>query len=854
MSANIKAHRKRRPRSCITCHARKVRCDRQRPCGECEPKGLECVYQSDIEANPSIVPPMLGQFRDRNVVTLNASKALDSYWQDFHRTGRISESSPVFDILTAPQGLGPLNPLIPSPHLAMELVWSGQATNVLQMFTVAAEMTMPYFKTYFNPQLSTMFWKLLTRPVHVDLTIGFDDPSWKLEQTAARNERLLREQQTRDVHHRTNSNDSNDDSHSSAHDASGQPANSHPKHGAFQLQRSKTLPDSPPLPPELEHGFQPVYVDMTRTPTNYSIENSQASSKTSSQSAPSTARSSSDESTSNQSGSTTAPNTGRSWFNASLFEPSFAPDEQGLFQAPIGTGRRFDALTDFLLIKSPRVEDIMSLLEYGVAFLRGSSFLGWSEVNTLIGFNVERIIHSLMYQHRAELDIRLVDRLVNCISIFALQREYTGHFDSISPYLMFAYNISVDFGLDKIDPQGVCRMLLTVLYYTGNPQLRDQYEAEALTRFADLTGIALRTRFGYVSGALLTPDSEPEASDPAFWAKVERYLIEAEYILPHLDSASDLPAASTILFKCIFAVMRAELGPRVNHHEWPVEQACLIAKHLCSLTDHNTFIATGLLVRFRLHTRRSSVHFNINGRSMLVSDYLADQIRAIPTMPVVPIIPGEEPFLADASQIFETDIPVVPEEDHLYSNRKKPSTKRQGVRRPSPVVSPHIIPSNASSTSSSKRSAPKSLYSPASGGYNSQLDSSTSVAPPSSSAFTPGSNSSNFHPISTVVSPSSSGTIPRSPGGDSINSSYLHSPQDESSSASSSAATGGHQAHDASNDDATGTHKATATGQPSTPSSSIPISDTKSPFVKDAGPDVPAPPKDSTYSKSIIGY
>lgn len=856
MSANLKVHRKRRPRSCITCHARKVRCDRQRPCGECEPKGLTCIYQTDIEESQTPAPPSIDQFRGRHVITLNATKALDSYWQDFHRTGRISDSCPAFDVVTAPQRLGPLNSLIPPANMAMELVWAGQASNVLQMFSVAAEMTMPYFKTFFNPQLSTMFWKLLTRPVHVDLTIGYDDPSWKLEQTAAKNERILRGLQRRDLELRRQSQSSPDSESSSSRDLEPQmPIPMHATKGGFSLSRSKVMPDSPPLPPELEMQPHPVFVDTSRIPVEYPTESMQGIAKSGSPSIPLSARSLGEDSSN---ASTVGPNTGRSWFNTSLLEPSFAPDEFGLFQAPIGTGRRFDALTDFLLIKSPRVEDVMSLLEYGVAFLRGSSFLGWSEVNTLIGFNVERIVHSLMYQYRSQLDLRMVDRLVNCISIFALQREYSGQFDSIAPYLMFAYHISCDVELDKIDPQGVCRMLLTTLYYTGDPILRDYYEKEALTRFANLTGIVLRTRFAYVSGALLTPESEPIASDPLYWKKVEEQLIEAEYILPHLDSASDLPAASTILFKCLFAAMRAELGPRVDHHEWPLKQACLIADHLCSLGDHNTFIATGLLVRFRLHARRSSVKFIMNGKSMLVADYLADQIRAIPTMPVVPIIPGEEPFLADASQMFDADIPVVPDEKHLFGNVTKSSSKKSGVRRPSPIVPPHIIPSTSSAISLAKHSAPRSLYNSAVNASSITNQTALSFATSSSSAFTSGAFTSSSRPSSSAASLSSSATIMNSSGDEkSPNSSEIHSPQEESSTSTTSL----HGDHNMSGceetPDAAGQQKANAAGDASdasSASSSIPISDSKSPFVKDAGPDIPPPQKDSTYSKSIIGY
>jgi hypothetical protein len=604
MSASLKEQRKRRIKSCLSCHARKVRCDRQKPCGECSPKGLDCIYQTVDMPSQARDLPQLTQFKDRNVVALNATKALASYWQDFHRTSR-GGPRPVatVDIFGPSVFNGPISSLIPPPQQAMEMVWAGQVANVLHMFEVASEMTMPYFQTFFNPQLSTIYWKFLTRPVHVDLTEGFDNPSWRLEQRAAQHRLKMTETE---------------------------------RHGSFALSRSR-MPLSDPLMPSLDPA-PPVYVDLARSRDILSTLSPLYSP------------------------------------NPSLFEPSFVPDEQGLFQAP--TGRRFDAMTDFLFLKSPRVEDILSLLEYGVAFLRGSSLLGWSDVNTLISFNVERIIHSLVYRLRHELDINLVDRLVNCISIFALHREFTGQFATIAPYMIVAFKIAVEHDLHRTDPGNISRMILTVLYYTEIPSLRDEYESLILSTFSELPGIFLRARFSYVSGALLTPDSEPEASSFEYWKKVEQYLIEAEYILPHLDTAIDLPAPCTILFKCLFAMMRAELGPRVGQHEWPVQQACLIAKHLCSLEDRNTFIAVGLLVRFRIHSRRSSVLFNLHGRQMLVSDYLAEQIRDIPTMPVVPIIPGEEPFLMDTAKILETQILSIPTEGspRLTTNRREPDS------------------------------------------------------------------------------------------------------------------------------------------------------------------------------------
>lgn len=542
-----------------------------------------------------VLPP-LREYKDRNIVTMNVNKALASYWSQFeHSTTPGTKPIPVptHSVFKTMPIYGPSCALIPPPQQAIELVWAGQAANVLHMFTVCAEMTMPYFKSNFNPALSTIYWKLLTRPVHVDLTLGFDDPSWTLEQSAARHTQMLKER----------------------------------ARGSFSLSRgSRSLPQPHqyPLLPDLNRT-QPVFVDLSRPHDMLQPAS--------------------------------PPQTP----NPSLFEPSFALDEHGLLQAP--TGRRFDAMTDFLFVKSPRVDDILNLLEYGVAFLRGSSFLGWDEVNKLIRFNVERIIHTLVHRHIANLDIVMIDRLVNCISIFALEREYTGQFDSIPPYLMMAYNIAIESGLHLIDPGNICRLIHMAIFFSEMPRDRELYVKNVLSTFSALLGITIRTSFSYVMGSTLTPETEPEASSMLFWKDVEKQLEHAELVLPHLDTAVDLASASTILFKCVFAVMRAELGPRLGHHDWPVQQACLMAKHLAALSDQNTMIAIGILVRFRIYARRSSVLFNLNGKQMLVSDYLAEQIRNIPTMPTVPIVPGEEPFHTDNSKIFESQIPTMPDED-----------------------------------------------------------------------------------------------------------------------------------------------------------------------------------------------
>lgn len=657
------------------------------------------------------------------MVTLNATKALDTYWQEFHKKGRIGpkpvSTNTVFGVSPF---AGPVSGLIPPPQQALELVMSGQAANVLHMFTVAAEMTMPYFQTCFNPQLSTIYWKFLTRPVHVDLTEGFDDPSWRQEKSEAR-KRLEQ---------------------------------GHGPSGSFAISRAKSASDA--LAYYALAETRPVYTDLSRT--------------------------------------TPATDSSREIHtpNPFLFEPIFAPDEHGLFQAP--TGRRFDAMTDFLFLKSPHVEDIMSLLEYGVAFLRGSSLLNWNEVNTLISFNVERIIHSLLYRFHQELDLNLVDRLVNCISIFALHREFTGQFHTIAPYMITAFNLAVSHNLHTIDPGNISRLILTVLYYTESPKVRDELEKRILTLFEHLPGILFRERFSYVSGALLTPEYEPETRDPAFWKKIESYLIEAEYILPHLDTAADLPPPCTVLFKCLFATMRAELGPRIGHHDWPVQQACLMANYLCSLGDHNTFIAVGLLVRFRIHSRRSSTPFNHHGRTLLVSDYLADQIQNIPTMPVVPIIPGEEPFLMDTAKLLEAELPSIPNE-------------------PSPP-SPHRT-SNSSNTLNASNST-----------------NSTNAASFSSNKIRSSNNASPLLPQNGIPSQPS----PESP--------------DTSTSLESSTSA----RDDTTRDDSARSGDDSSLHPHSSPSpNNTVIIDNSSPFLKDTGtPDAPVVKKGTSYSKSIIGY
>lgn len=687
-------------------------------------------------------------------MALNATKALEAYWNDFHSNGRIAPNSPSFDVLRGSRMLGPIEDIFPSPQEARELVWSGQTANVLRMFTIGATMTMPYFEAVFNGELSTMYWKLLTRPVHVDMTIGFDDPSWQLEQRAARSQRMKKNHDEAirgeggKLRRRSKSNKFKESIESNYMEEDVPERRDEDRHGSFSILRSKTMPNPPPLPPNFHSPTTSLFVDVTRQTENSPLN-------------PSNEKPLEEMDEDEQNSSLSGEYSSR--YHASLFEPSFQADENGLYCAPTGT-RRFDAMTDFLHIKSPRVEDIISLLEYGVALLRGSSFLGWTEVNTLIGFNVERILHSLMNRFHQDLDIRIVDRIMTCLTIYALQFENSGRFELIAPYLLFGYRLACKHGLDRIDPQGVCRMILTVLFYTPEPELREQYEQEALTRFADLTGIVLRTRFSYVSGALLTPKTHKLYNSVEYWKKVENYLIEAEYILPHLETASDLPTSSTVLFKCLFAGMRAELGPRVGHPEWVVQQATLITKHLCSLEDQNTFIAIGIFVRFRIHSKKSSVEFDLHKRKITVADYLTEQISAIPTMPTHPIIPGEEPFLADTSILFE-GIPVVPDSSNHFAshssahgrskahaskgmNAKLNAINRSGSSAPSP---PHHAPPSLSSSSSSTISSrtPSGSHSrniSSSGGYSSSSNSvggSSTNSPHSFTSTLAGSQSSN---------------------------------------------------------------------------------------------------------------
>lgn len=88
-----RAHRKRRriQLSCAECHRRKVRCDRNDPCGRCSAAGIRCVYAADRDEEPQSLTEVGARgksttrsFDDRTVPIITSAARLPQAQQEVY--------------------------------------------------------------------------------------------------------------------------------------------------------------------------------------------------------------------------------------------------------------------------------------------------------------------------------------------------------------------------------------------------------------------------------------------------------------------------------------------------------------------------------------------------------------------------------------------------------------------------------------------------------------------------------------------------------------------------------------------------------------------------------------------------
>lgn len=360
------------------------------------------------------------------------------------------------------------------------------------------------------------------------------------------------------------------------------------------------------------------------------------------------------------------------------------------------TGRLFDAVDDFLRIKWTSPTDLVSLLEYGVAFLVGLFVIGQHDVMRHIGINCRRVLNDLIFRRKDELTGDLPIRIINCATIMSFYYADIQDWSILNTLLLFAHAIAVDHNLHTTEPLLTARIYLILLWYARTQGEREYYMRLCGQYFPSAQGIDFRCKFSYVSGAVRSQGAQESCIETGetgfeYWSRVSSYLDDCDQTFAMLDKFG-LGNHSLLYFKSLSCIMRAELEARIGNNEAPVEQGLAIVKYLGGLSDVQTLVSLCHLNGTLSDIGKYSATFVQGDRSTTVVEYMRALLATIAAPPLeissmtqaishaaLPLInsptfpptsasvdPGEVFYATQSQQhtsAFATDSPVLPKLD-----------------------------------------------------------------------------------------------------------------------------------------------------------------------------------------------
>jgi hypothetical protein len=497
----------------------------------------------------------------------------------------------------------------------------------LLMFARATEIILPQYTTNFEGKAAKNYWSLLTKPIHFDLNRDFEDSTYTLEK---RSLGIYRPRTSDQI----------------------------PFHTTQDAMRSNVLINLESKT-ETERQFAPLNLPASAFPTPPHAQAAPSSSSSSSASPSAASLQSSPHpgspasSATNTSGATSPRSPGESRLEASssasasrssFVFPSYhqqPPSYDHKAGAALVTthGRLFDPLDDFMRVKFTSATDLVNLLEYGAAFLIGLLIMEKAEITEHFALNCRRILNDLIWLRKDQLTPELASRLVNCATIMAFYYAATSQWGILSSVLLFAHTIASEHQLHQRDPIITARVHLTLLWFARTQGEREYYMRICSSDFPCEQGIDFRCKFSYVSASLRSQKMDEPCTDTGesaeeFWERVASYLDDCDRAFELLDKFGLAPH-SLLYFKSLACVMRAELGPRVRHPEWTVEQGMLLQKELGGLSDIHTLAALSQLKSFCADVTATTAPFIYHSKTTTVSKYILsilDQISVAPPL------------------------------------------------------------------------------------------------------------------------------------------------------------------------------------------------------------------------------
>lgn len=301
------------------------------------------------------------------------------------------------------------------------------------------------------------------------------------------------------------------------------------------------------------------------------------------------------------------------------------------------TGRFYDSLDDFMKVKLTSATDLVSLLEYGVAFLTGLYIMEAEEIMNHFSINCRRVLNELIMLHRHELKRDLAVRVVNCSIIMAFHYAAMSQWATLNSVLLFAHGLAVDHELHSTEPVLSARLYLVLLWYTRTQEERELYMNLCRQYFPSGGDIDFRCKFSYISSALRSQSAQEdsrltEEGAYDFWKRVESYMDDCDATFAIMDKFG-LKPCTLVMFRIIANVMRAEIGPRLGEHDWPIEQGLALQKEFSQLDDIHTLASLCYLKRFCHELGPHSVAFEYQGKVMKVATYLMGILESISCPP-----------------------------------------------------------------------------------------------------------------------------------------------------------------------------------------------------------------------------
>lgn len=374
------------------------------------------------------------------------------------------------------------------------------------------------------------------------------------------------------------------------------------------------------------------------------------------------------------------------------------------------SGRQFDSLDDFMRVRVTSPNDLVSLLEYGVAFLTGLFIMEADDIMNHFAVNCRRLLNELIMMRRNELTGDLPVRTINCAIIMSFYYAVIEQWSVLNSILLFAHSLAVDHSLHMTEPVLSSRLYLVLLWYTRTPYERELYMGLCKQYFPSGGDIDFRCKFSYVSSALrsqsATEDCEiTQESASEFWKRIEGYLDDCDATFAILEKFG-LQPCTLAQFRSLSSLMRAELGPRIGEMDWPVQQALIVQKNFAGLDDIHTLASLCHLKRFCLEMGKNSAQFEYQGKIMTTSHYLVSVLEGISCPPSA--VAPEAELRAQTTAISPLSPFVVPttrlEPYHRYqaSNPETPfSQPSSSSVSPRDPVSPSQQPCTYDSESSS---------------------------------------------------------------------------------------------------------------------------------------------------------